>query len=319
MSGLRSTILAAIAAVSFASSARAADLFFPRVESAPINAQTAEFASGWYLRGDVGWTRTNVPKLNYDGSLLSTTDNRNAWTAGLGVGYQWNSWLRTDATLDYSDKMTMSHSTLLAPGGGAIVCPYALQGVSTQGANPVELGYLYDTTNTCRNDAAAKQTRLTFLLNGYIDLGNWYGVTPYVGGGIGATGTQIQGTSTYLKTSDGSVYNANLTPTGTYPNVWVDAAGNPVGTPHVGSDPSKPALTFAQQNWNTSIHQRFYRFAWSLTGGFAYDIAPHMKLDINYRYVNLGSYQVVDPNGAVQNKTASTQDVRVGLRWTPDL
>ena len=36
-------------------------------------------------------------------------------------------------------------------------------------------------------DATAKVGALTTLFNGYLDLGTWYGLTPYIGAGAGAS------------------------------------------------------------------------------------------------------------------------------------
>ncbi len=32
-------------------------------------------------------------------------------------------------------------------------------------------------------------------------------------------------------------------------------------------------------------------FAWSLTAGLAYQLSPNLLLDINYRYVNMGTFK----------------------------
>jgi opacity protein-like surface antigen len=313
MVSVKSFAFVSLFAAAMAPAAHAADPgYYPLPASQPLVSQPVEFGTGWYLRGDVGATHKNTPTLDASGSLLSISDSRNAWTGGLGIGYSWNNWFRTDATLDYSASTKTSVSTLLNSAGNPIICPYALDGLSTQALVPVQLGYAYNPNDTCRNDKSAKQTRLTFLVNGYVDLGTWAGITPYIGAGVGVTGTQIRGYSNYYKTSDGTPYRADLTPTGTYPLIWVTPQGTTV-TP-------QPNIAFAKQNWDRAQRQRLYRFAWALTGGFAYDFAPHLKLDVSYRFTNLGSYSVMNATtGAVTNKIATTQDVRVGVRWTPDL
>jgi opacity protein-like surface antigen len=60
-------------------------------------------------------------------------------------------------------------------------------------------------------------------------------------------------------------------------------------------------------------------FSFALMAGIAYDLGPHLKLDIGYRYLNMGSMTVVDANGNQARRTVDTQEVRAGLRWTPDL
>ncbi len=299
----------------------AADLTGYRPYIAP---EVEDFTSGWYLRGDVEAVRRNDPFLGADGTLSgSLTDRRNSWGGGVGFGFQWNPWIRTDATFEGMATRSNSRSSLTSanPVTGApnvIVCPYSLHGLQTQDQTPILLGYLYDTTNTCRNDASATERRLTALFNGYFDLAHYHGVTPYLGAGVGFTAVSSNGSSSYYKTSDGSAYNTDLSPSGSYPQVWLDQAGNPIPyATKIGSDSTKSALTFGPQNWNTSSKQTYFRPAWALTAGVAFDLTAQMKLDVNYRYVNLGSYTVVQADGSTTRQTVTNQAVRIGLRYTP--
>ena len=61
-------------------------------------------------------------------------------------------------------------------------------------------------------------------------------------------------------------------------------------------------------------------FAWNLTAGAAFDIADHVKLDANYRFVSLGSAKTgdaTDHSGAnpVKFDDLYAHDFRVGLRY----
>ena len=302
--------------------ALAADPVMYRSRPEPMKASPDDFASGWYLRGDIQAVRPNDPFLEADGTLSGTqTERRNTWGGGVGAGYQWNSWFRTDATLEGTQTQTNSRSTTTTPhqvsgAPNTIVCPYQLTGLQTSDSTPILLGYLYDTTNTCRNDASATEQRVTALINGYIDLGTYAGVTPYLGAGVGFTRMTLNGSSQYFKTSDGSAFSADLTPTGGYPLVWLNQAAAQIPyTPRVGSDSTKAALTFGPQNWNTVSRQTYYRPAWSLTGGVAYDLGSNFKLDLSYRYTNLGSYTVVQADGSTTQKSVTQQAVRIGLRY----
>lgn len=108
-------------------------------------------ASNWYVRGDLGYAWFGVDRAVAAPGFLSPSDNALDRTAviGGGIGYK-GSWLRTDVTLDYS--ATGYRGTILAPG-----------------------------------DATAKVGALSALFNGYLDLGTWYGLTPYLGGGAGVS------------------------------------------------------------------------------------------------------------------------------------
>src|SRR5215213_4888982 len=87
--------------------ARAADMPMPPVSLPPIDEYVA---SGWYLRGDIGMSNQPVKSLFNSQYATATSVNTaqkdfdSAPLFGLGVGYQWNSWLRTDVTGEYRGK-----------------------------------------------------------------------------------------------------------------------------------------------------------------------------------------------------------------------
>lgn len=64
-------------------------------------------------------------------------------------------------------------------------------------------------------------------------------------------------------------------------------------------------------------------FAWDLTAGFAYRLSPNLLIDVNYRYVNMGSFKtgaivcnsLADCHFGAQSFRLASNDVRVGLRW----
>ena len=98
-------MLAALSAPGFA-----ADL--NQIIQAPViedNYVPVEIGNGWYIRGDISYdlsTSTSGNYLTYDGVSYSTNpyDNFDLSAGGdvaVGVGYQFNSWLRADATLGY--------------------------------------------------------------------------------------------------------------------------------------------------------------------------------------------------------------------------
>jgi opacity protein-like surface antigen len=79
-----------------------------------------------------------------------------AGVIGAGVGYQFSNWLRADLTVDYQ-----------FPSRFSIL------------DNPLVAG------NKLWSSAV--------FANGYVDLGTWFGVTPYVGAGIGAAYNSLAG------------------------------------------------------------------------------------------------------------------------------
>ena len=150
--------------------ALAADLLPPPpVVEAPIVAPAADM-SGWYLRGDVG------VGINQMSSLRSTLQPTNALGGGapaistayadlgdsaligIGAGYQFNNWFRADVTAEYRSSAAyrkgMTYTAFCA-------------------------------TPFCLDSYTANVSSSVFMLNGYVDLGTWAGVTPYVGAGVG--------------------------------------------------------------------------------------------------------------------------------------
>ena len=227
--------LACAGAIAAAAPASAADLLGPLRRSACRRTPGRclyEVGSGWYVRGDLGVSfddgpasrcrplgaaarvrRLDVPRLFR--TDLHSTD----FTGGVGAGYRFNDYLRFDATWDYRT----------GPGGSSqstVVCPYGLTGLTSQvPPNPL-LGYLYNTSNTCIGRTSLKQHNNTFLGNAYVDLGTYYGFTPYIGGGLGFNINTMSGSLAFNETANGQPYAADLTPTGAFPQVWVNPYGN---------------------------------------------------------------------------------------------
>ncbi|MBB3964892.1 outer membrane protein [Rhizobium metallidurans] len=166
---MKRSLSGVFAALLIASNAYAADLA-PAEPIAPPEVTVTE-ATGWYLRGDVGYGFNDLRGAKYfQGSNASEVDfDRadvdDAWTIGGGVGYQINSYLRTDLTLDYLGKSDFNGST---NGGGAGVGGGAC-------------------SFSCSSTDISSMTAWSLMANAYVDLGTYGYVTPYVGAGIGGT------------------------------------------------------------------------------------------------------------------------------------
>ena len=150
------------------------------------------------------------------------------------------------------------------------------------------------------------------LASGYIDLGTFWGVTPYVGAGAGLNVNTISGSLSYVQTSNSAPYRADLSPTGTFPQIWVNAAGTPISP--------QPAIAFAPQNWDRSIAATKYSMAWALMAGVGIQLSPSATLDIGYRYFNSGAVNtVINPEtGTVMKQSNTSQQVRIGIRYMAD-
>jgi opacity protein-like surface antigen len=160
------SVVAAGAASLLSSMAFAADMAIapPPMSYAP---PPIEDFGGWYLRGDIGFSNQHVKRLNnaLDAANTSSSQHLGFDTAGifgLGVGYQFNPWFRGDVTGEYRGNSNFNGLDLVTfPGGFG--------------------GHNYHATTS----------EWLALANAYVDLGTWWGVTPFVGAGAGAARVSI--------------------------------------------------------------------------------------------------------------------------------
>ena len=145
--------LAATASTLPLSGALAADYDPPiYVDQAP-EYTPVEVGSGWYLRGDVSYLpRKSYRNVDFSSLTVSYSDDETPVFASLGFGYHFNDSLRGDINFG------------LLPG------------------NEVSAS---ETTATDIATARVKNSARTAIVNGYVDLGTYVGITPYVGAGIG--------------------------------------------------------------------------------------------------------------------------------------
>ncbi|MBY6241038.1 outer membrane protein [Methylosinus sp. Sm6] len=291
--------------------ARAADMPFFSPPDAPIDAQ-AELGTGWYLRGDVGYANITSPQVIAD--IINATARTGSISGSIGAGYQYNSWLRTEIALDRS--VIRPNAT-----GNPIWCPYTARPLNSptiydSDTGEVKIpshpaGYSYDPNETCQARTTGNMSRITGLFNAYIDLGSWFGFTPYVGAGLGASYVRTSGAVSYYKTSDGSPYAADLSPTDGYPLAWINLQNG---------NYENPNLAWAPQNWNRNVSKSSWKFAWALFAGASYDLSENFKIDIGYRFLNSGKYTGLAGFSGATPKSYDliSHEVRLGVRVTTD-
>ena len=249
-------MLALVAGAGSWGSARAADMpaygYTPASEAAADAPMT--FGTGWYLRGDASFGLEDKPKLLLDSpASFDTSAKAYGYGFGLGAGYRFNEFLRVDVTADYLD-------------------PFHYAATTSCGAS-------------CSLDRTTDIERFDGLVNGYFDLGTWWGISPYVGAGAGIGGT----------VTDGSI-RLNGLPL---------AAGI--------TDPSTGTLVTSGVPTRTD-----YRFAWAAMAGLTYPISPHMLLDVGYRYLDFGKTAIPLFPAAGTSRDISANQVRVGVRYMID-
>jgi opacity protein-like surface antigen len=225
----------------------------------PQTTTMSTFGSGWYIRGDLGYSRPQGPTASYNGVPFDHLSVAGSAVLGGGVGYKINNWFRADVTADYTFAGNLQSS--------------------------------YTTGNCCLFTEKSSLGGWAILANGYVDLGTWSGITPYVGGGIGYAFTQASKT-----------INQEFLPTGT-------GGYAAVTDPNTGL----PVFNVFQAHTTGGI-------AWALGAGAAIDVAPSVKLDFNYRYLNIADARLPTDNFSVAPKLKSlgSHQFRIGVRYMFD-
>ena len=249
------------AALLAASAAHAAD--YQQPPPVYMHPPVIEEYSAWYLRGDIGFSNQQVGSLfnaQYAAFDSVTTVDKGFDSApffGLGIGYNFNDWLRFDVTGEYRGRANFHGLDIGSVGGNFIPDRYT-----------------------------GSKSEWTFLLNGYVDLGTWYNVTPFVGAGIGFSRNTI---------SDFS---------------------------DVGISTCPPALCTSDAHAAAASQ---WSFAWALHAGFAYKVSRNFTVELAYRYLDLGnakSGDLITFDGNVfppmEFRHLTSHDLKLGLRFNLD-
>jgi opacity protein-like surface antigen len=263
MGSLKTFALAGAMALG-ASAAAAADLAYPAPPPPEPLGLKGTISSGFYLRGDIGVGELNVSKYSQEGidstpggRFFGETKNHSVF-AGVGIGYRFNNWLRFDGTVEYR-------------GAGQI-------GVSDR-VDFAANGGVAQLSNTYKGNLSSIVT----LFNGYVDLGTWNCLTPYIGAGIGYASNRITGLT------DQGALTGSLT-------------GSTLGTAGSGTKSG---------------------VAWALMAGLGYEVNKNLTLEIGYRYLNLGDAQsgriqnafLPDNYAPLKAKDIDSHDIKIGMRW----
>lgn len=299
----RATLLTALLGMMLAP-AQAADLFsLPEPPALPE--EPVEWGDNWYLRADVGWQQITVPAIS--GDFAGSFNKTDLAMGAIGGGYQFNDWLRADVTIDRS---VFRRSGAI----GQLWCPYQMVG-SVDPVTDAMIGIMANPNDTCTRAATASLVRTSALANVYFDIVHLWGLTPYIGAGVGMTYNNSSTSIGYYRNSDGSPWMPDLTlPAGQmarwiYP--WLDANGNAILF--------HTRLPFGPTNWNVSQNRSAWSFAWNVMAGVSYDITQNLKVDLSYRYLNAGTFTGLSTWSGVTvpvSGSITAQEVRLGVRVT---
>lgn len=263
---IRHSLFAVLALV--ATPALAFDL--PPPVEAPEYTGSIANSDGWYIRGDLGYNAIvnggdptyRTLDFNTETTTTSVFDKgrfSKDFVLSAGGGYQFSDFLRTDLTLDYfrtGFNGEADWAKCATPGNTS--CRYKDQEMSALGT----------------------------LLNGYVDLGTYWGFTPYLGAGAGVS---------YVKWGDVKEYTRCSRRCGTIDEDLLA---------HEGAD-----------SW---------RFTYALMAGTSYDLTDRLKMDFGYRFSQISSGDMFQFNSYEQadgafgakakDKGLSRHEFRTGLR-----
>ncbi len=182
---LKSRIASALAAIVLMplTPAYAADYDPPiYVDQAP-DYVPVEVGSGWYLRGDVGYAFSD-PFEHQDNVIWPARQLHQragaCFTGSIGMGYHFNDYLRVELNGGILPTNKFGeHAKLAATCNG-----HDARGPT---AGNHQFGRRYTAVRSLDN---ASNKGYSVMANGYVDLGTYVGITPYVGGGLGIAYTK---------------------------------------------------------------------------------------------------------------------------------
>jgi opacity protein-like surface antigen len=154
---------------------QAADLGYGSVKDLP----PPPSGRAWYLKGTIGmknpepdsiWTNGHGNDGYQTGDFtVHHVDIKSTALFGMGIGIEHSRWLRFDVTGEYRGKQLF---------------------VAQDSYNSGPCG----TPGNCgTNEYTADLESWLGLVNAYVDLGTWRGITPYVGGGVGFGAITVMG------------------------------------------------------------------------------------------------------------------------------
>jgi opacity protein-like surface antigen len=268
--------------------ASAADLRYPApvgLPPIPVAAPIAE-ATGWYLRGDIGLASQSMKPEIVDSRFTPTTVGLHEFSMSnpgfVGIGAGYQFNSWLRADITGEYRLEARHRFEdKFCFGDNGGVPVATPGIGCS------VGATF-TGQDGRNFYNGRISSLLFLTNAYVDLGTWSGFTPFLGAGIGFAQHKF----------------SNLTDSGLSDNFVLGA--------YTGTSGVAPTRFGDKTKTN---------FAWALMAGVGYDLSPSHKLEIGYRYLNMGkgtqslTSACSTCGDAINYKDIDAHEFKVGLRW----
>ena len=189
MGQTRSIIIGLALVLGQTAGAAAADLGLPPPPPLEMAVPCVGCVGPWYLKGFIGMANPHVDEIfteafEFNDFIVDHEDIKSSPLFGVGIGYEFNTWLRFDVTGEYR-----GNSVFLAqdryPGGNGTF-DFTTNNDDVNAGVP---GAFLPGTNEYTADIQS----WVGLANAYLDLGTYHCVTPYIGGGVGFASISVLG------------------------------------------------------------------------------------------------------------------------------
>ncbi len=290
MGSTKALLLAGVVALASAGAAQAADLPPPPQFVPPPEVVDT---TGWYLRGDVGVGIASSPDIRstfYDGSGAALT--------GAALDQNVPSFARVQQSIGDSAFVDAGigyqvNNWLRFDATGEYRTSQHVSTLESYAIDGAAFGGVGQYTGYDQYDGNVQST--VALVNAYVDLGTWWCFTPFIGAGVGAAFNRVDGLHD-VGVGGPSIYDAN----GNFITGGVGNGG-------YGYARSKDSVDLAYQG----------------TAGISYSVTPNVKLELAYRYLNMGTatsalINCVNSTGCVAEKhryNLESNDIKLGVRW----
>lgn len=234
-----------------------------------VTIESDQSSGGWYLRGDLGyspWTGNEDPSFSaydaggrVDGGDFDSARFSRPLSVDLGLGYQFTDVFRSDITTEF----------FKGDFDGV-----ARSGAPCSASSPAGTG--------CRYDSAADFRAFGIMANGYVDLANVAGFTPYIGAGAGVTNLRWDTLHASANCTDGA-------------------------SSCMGATPDSERYD-GHSSW---------RFTYALMAGVSYDLGDRVKLDLGYRFSDIAGGDMFGSSASGRKGRdggLSRHEFRAGLR-----
>ena len=286
---LKSRIALALAAIMLmpVTQASSADYDPPiYVDQAP-DYVPVEVGSGWYLRGDIGYAFSHP--FDHEETPAGFTSKSSLFDGSVGMGYHFNDYLRAELNFGILPTNRFGDNFITTCDGS----------ITTTVTN-VATGTLVSQTNApasapCNGSNIANNKAYSLMANGYIDLGTYVGLTPYIGGGLGVVYSKYNRAIGQRDCAETTTTNT----AGGFQTVDQFNCDDPAG--YAGAVASKGS----------------YDLAYALAAGVSYQVTKNVSVDLGYEYFAIPDAEYVAYDGGAFNihKGVDYQSVKVGLRY----